>query len=173
MNQLKKGIFALLFVATLGVANAQEVAHIDAQQLLSLMPETKAANEELTKLTEGYQVEIKKMENEIKAVTDKLKPFEQKDPATITTQERTTIQGYVKDYQERLEKLGEFREQAGKTLEQNRVRLLTPLEKKAQDAINAAAAKKGVKYVLDASSVLYYNGGYNLLEDVKKELGIK
>ena len=37
---------------------------------------------------------------------------------------------------------------------------------------HAAAAKKGVKYVLPAGVLVYKAGGYDLLNDVKKELGL-
>ncbi len=50
--------------------------------------------------------------------------------------------------------------------------LMDPIEKKVMDAINAAAAKKGVKYVLPAGVLVYKAGGYDLLNDVKKELGL-
>ncbi len=50
--------------------------------------------------------------------------------------------------------------------------LMDPIEKRVTDAINAAAAKKGVKYVLPAGVLVYKAGGYDLLNDVKKELGL-
>ena len=50
--------------------------------------------------------------------------------------------------------------------------LMDPIEKRVMDAINSAAAKKGVKYVLPAGVLVYKAGGYDLLNDVKKELGL-
>ena len=49
---------------------------------------------------------------------------------------------------------------------------MDPIEKRVTDAINAAAEKKGVKYVLPAGVLVYKAGGYDLLNDVKKELGL-
>ena len=60
MKQVKQIVVALvLFVATTSFVNAQsKVAHIDVTQLLSAMPEMKAAEAELKKLQETYNADI-------------------------------------------------------------------------------------------------------------------
>ncbi|MGB5379198.1 MAG: OmpH family outer membrane protein, partial [Muriicola sp.] len=60
MKHLKKVAVAIvLFVAATGFVNAQStVAHINVTDLLSEMPEMKAAQAELKKLQETYKADI-------------------------------------------------------------------------------------------------------------------
>ncbi len=50
---------------------------------------------------------------------------------------------------------------------------IVPLRTKAQEAINAAAKENGYAYVLDSNSILVGPPGDNILNLVKKKLGIK
>lgn len=47
--------------------------------------------------------------------------------------------------------------------------------KKAEDAVKAVAKEKGYAYVLDITQpgVVYFDGGINILGDVKAKLGLK
>ena len=73
MRNVKKIAVALvLFVVATGFVNAQsKVAHINVQQLLSEMPEMKAAQAELKKLQETYRADI---ENSYKELQNKYSP---------------------------------------------------------------------------------------------------
>ena len=68
MKQVKQIVVALLlFVATTSFVNAQsKVAHIDVTQLLSAMPEMKAAEAELKKLQETYNADIQASMTELR-----------------------------------------------------------------------------------------------------------
>ena len=75
MKHLKKIAVALvLFVAASSFVNAQsKVAHIDVQKLLADMPEMKAAESELKKLSETYQADIQASMTELQ---NKYKQYE-------------------------------------------------------------------------------------------------
>ena len=68
MKNVKRIAVALvLFVAATGFVNAQsKVAHVNVQQLLSEMPEMKAAQAELKKLQETYRADIESSMTELK-----------------------------------------------------------------------------------------------------------
>ena len=67
MKNVKRIAVALvLFVAATGFVNAQsKIAHINVQQLLSDMPEMKAAQAELKKLQETYRADIQSSMTEL------------------------------------------------------------------------------------------------------------
>ncbi len=68
MKHLKKVAVAIvLFVAATGFVNAQSsVAHINVTDLLSEMPEMKAAQAELKKLQETYKADIESSMTELR-----------------------------------------------------------------------------------------------------------
>ena len=67
MRNVKRIAVALvLFVAATGFVNAQnKIAHINVQQLLSDMPEMKAAQAELNKLQQTYRADIQNSMTEL------------------------------------------------------------------------------------------------------------
>src|SRR5690606_2099525 len=58
---------------------AQEVAHIDVSELIPSMPESKAAQTELTNLQEKYRKEMETMQKDFEA---KLKKYQEEAPTT-------------------------------------------------------------------------------------------
>ena len=89
MKNVKKMIVALVFfVAATGFVNAQsKVAHINVQQLLSEMPEMKAAQAELKKLQETYRANI---EGSLKELQDKYTQYSN-EAASKTKEENETV----------------------------------------------------------------------------------
>ena len=71
----------LIAVLTVGFNSVQaqlNVAHIDTQALIALMPETKAMQAELEKLAGTYQSEIKAMQGQIES---KAKKYTEEGPS--------------------------------------------------------------------------------------------
>ena len=101
MKNVKKMAVALvLFVAATGFINAQSVAHINVQQLLSEMPEMKSAQAELKKLQETYRADIESSMTELKN-----KYTQYSNEATSKSKEENEkraqeLQGFEKNIQE-------------------------------------------------------------------------
>ena len=70
--------------------------------------------------------------------------------------------------------IGEYRQTAEQDLRQKEVELLKPVFEKARTTIQKVARAKGYDYVLDSTTGtgLLMADGYDLMPDVKKELGI-
>lgn len=166
MKHLKTLLLVAIFTVGLGV-NAQKTAHINTDKLLTAMPETKALKTELEKLQKTYRDEIEGM---FKALEAKIKKYEaegkgqtqevnqkraievQQDRAKIQQAEQTMNQEMNKKYQE-------------KTI---------PILEKAQNAIKAVAAEKGIIYVLDATpgkGLIVFDSGDDIYTAVKTKLG--
>jgi outer membrane protein len=167
MKHLKKITIALvLFVAMTSFVNAQKIAHIDVQQLLSEMPEMKAAQAELQKLGETYKADIESSVTELK---NKYTQYSN-EAATKSKEENdkraTELQGYEKN-------IGEAQQTAQQELQKKQQELMGPITEKAKAAIEKVAAAQGIDYVIDASpgGGLIVAKGKDLLPEVKKELG--
>ncbi|QWX84126.1 OmpH family outer membrane protein [Cellulophaga sp. HaHaR_3_176] len=164
-----KGIVAavVLFVATTGFVNAQnKVAHINVTELMSQMPEMKAAEAELKKLEETYGADIQSSMTELQ---NKYKQY-QSEAASKSDEENqkrgAELQGFEKTIQE-------ARQKASQELQTKQIALLGPISDKAKAAIEKVAGVQGMNYVLDSSqgSGVIVATGTDLLPLVKKELG--
>lgn len=172
MKNLKLiAVFAMLIVGSVTVS-AQEVGHVNPYALIQAMPEKTAADNELKAMYDKHEAEIKKQEEALqKLVSDTQKEMEGKTDEQIKAL-APQLQAKQQEYQTGLQKLQTYQQAAQKEVADKEEALMKPINEKAQKAIDKVAAAKGLKYVIDASVVLYANGT-DILPDVKKELGIK
>ncbi|MFS4467007.1 OmpH family outer membrane protein [Maribacter sp. 2210JD10-5] len=168
MKNVKRIAVALmLFVAATSFVNAQsKVAHIDVTQLLAAMPEMKAAEAELKKLSETYQADIQASMTELR---NKYTQY-QNEAASKSKEENekraVELQGMEKT-------VGEFQQNAQQEIQKKQAELFAPISEKAKAAIDKVAAAQGFDYVIDSQPQggLIVAKGKDLLADVKKELG--
>ena len=169
MKQLKTILFAtVLSLGVLGFAQAQsKVAHINSTDLIQAMPEMKSAQAQMEKLGKTYEADIKDMATQLDT---KAKQYDS-EAATRTTeqnakraQELQTMENNIRQYQA----------QAQRDMQQKEMDLLQPITEKAKAAILKVARAQGYEYVLDSSqgNGVIMADGKDLLNDVKKELGI-
>src|SRR5690606_18292536 len=168
MRNVKMIAVALVFfVAATGFVNAQsKVAHINVQQLLSEMPEMKAAQAELKKLQETYRADIQSSMTELQN-----KYTQYSNEATSKSEEENQkraqeLQGFERNIQE-------AEQAAMQEMQKKQQELFAPISDKAKAAIEKVAAAQGFDYVIDASPglSLIVAKGKDLLPEVKKELG--
>ncbi len=168
MKQLKKvAVAVVLFIAATSFVQAQsKIAHINVTELLSQMPEMKAAQAELKKLEETYRADIQSSLDELK---NKLTQYN--NEASAMSQEENQkraleLQGFERN-------IGEAQQAAQQELAKKQSELFEPISKKAKDAIEKVAAAQGYDYVVDASpgAGVIVAKGKDLLPDVKQELG--
>ena len=165
-------LFRNLFVAVallmaFNSVQAQNVAHIDSEQLLMAMPETKAMETELKKVQQTYADEYN---GQMAALQAKLKKYDAEAPTQtdIKNQER---QQEVQGLQQKIEKYGQTAQQE---IQKKQFDLLKPIVEKAQQAVKDVASEKGIQYVLDSSpgKGLIVFEGEDLLGAVKTKLGL-
>jgi len=168
MKQFKTLLFAsLLFVGATSFSTAQtKIAHINTTQLVEAMPDMKAAQAEIERLTKTYEAEIKTMATELQ---NKVKLYQaEQDTKTeevniARAQEVQTMEQSIRQYQG----------QAQQDLQKKEADLFKPIFDKAKAAIDKVAKAQGYQYVLDSTQgggVLVADGK-DLLADVKTELG--
>ena len=169
MKQFKTFLIALVaFFGTASTINAQsKVAHIDTQQLISEMPDMKAAQNQLQKLQKTYQTELQTMSTELQ---NKMKQY-QAEASTKTDEENAKRAQEVQGTRDNILK---YEQNAQQEMGKKQENLIKPIMDKARLAIQKVARAKGYQYVIDstAGSGLILADGPDLLEDVKKELGM-
>lgn len=150
---------------------AQEIAYIDTQAVIESMPAYKKAEGELEILGKKHQDAIAKLQADYKGFMETA----QKDLAGKSQEEQQKLiaaNKYQEKEQQMQQKYETYAKAAQDEMQAKEKALMDPIEKRVSDAISSAAAKKGVKYVLPAGVLVYKAGGYDLLNDVKKELGL-
>lgn len=174
LNTFKMKQFRTLLIAvalTLGgtaFSNAQsKIAHIASQELVQTMPAFKDAQAQLEKLQKTYDAEIRDMMTEAQKTMQR---YESEAP-TKTEEENAKRAQELQSTQRRIQEHGQNAQQ---DLQKKELDLLKPVYEKARVAIQKVARAKGFDYVLDSSngSGVIMADGYNLMPDVKKELGM-
>jgi len=166
MKQLKTLFFAsLIFIGATSIVKAQaKIAHINTQELIQAMPETKKAEAEIQKLGKTYEATI---QESFKELDTKLKQYN----AEAESKSQEENQRRMQEVEGMKQSLTEYQQQAQKDLQQKEFDLLKPITEKAKAAIERVAAAQGYEYVLEASTLIVAQGK-DLMDDVKKELGI-
>lgn len=160
-------IAAAMFLGANQAMQAQaKVAHINVQELMTTMPEMKAAQTQLQKLGESYDKDYTAMVTEYQTKMQKYEA-EAKNVTEAVNQTR------MKEMQDMGQRIQQYQQNAEKEIGQKQQDLMKPIMDKAQAAIAKVAKNKGYQYVLDATvgSGVVVADGPNLLNDVKKELG--
>ena len=149
--------------------NAQsKVAHINTQELVAAMPETKQMQEELKKVAQAYDTEYKSQGTALQA---KVQKYDQEAPTQTDAKNAERMQE-VQDLQKKLQV---YAQTAQQELAKKQEDLYKPIGEKAKKAIEDVAATLGLEYVFDSSpgAGLVVYKGKDLMTATKTKLGIK
>jgi outer membrane protein len=168
MKHLKSILFATaLCIGMVSFVGAQsKIAHINTQELIQAMPEMAQAKTQLETLSKTYQTELQSLGAEFQKKVE----LYDKEAATKTKEENTNR---AKEVQTMEQSIREYQAKAQQDLQKKEFDLLKPITEKAKSKILEVARAQGFDYVLDSSQgVTIMADGKNLLDDVKKSLGI-
>lgn len=164
-NAIKKVALIIVSVGCLTIANAQKIAHLSLDSLVSMMPETKTAKDAAQNYLKGIEAEVMNMQTELQTkYEDYLK-----NEANMAEVVKKNKQEELNSLQKRIE---DFRQQAQMDYQRKYGELTAPIMEKAKKGIEAVAKEAGYKYVLDTSTgnVLYSEASDDILMAVKKKL---
>ena len=149
------------------LASAQKLGHINSQEIMAVMPETKQMSQRLDSLQSAYETQLANMQEEF---NKKVAEFQQQQ-ATMTAGVREFRQQELAEMEQRMQM---FYQTIQKDLQTKQVEYLQPVQTKLLEAINKIAAAQGCTYVVDRATVLYVGAdALDLTSAVRAELGIK
>ncbi len=157
-------VFALSFQAK---GQSKEVAHIDMNALLDLMPEMQQAQAEISRTDRAYRDEFQTTYREYQA---KFQKFDE-EKATLTPEQSAKRES---DLQLIERNLGQTQQNIEKQIKEKQDMLFKPIREKAQKMVTQVADAQGFFYVFDSSADngMIMAKGKNLLPDVKKSMGL-
>jgi len=171
-STMKKLITAavVLTIAMFGLTNSafsqSKIGYVSTEELIGTMPEAEKANAQLqdyqTSLTQqgnDYYKELSEKDSVFQADSAKLSPAAKELRRNDLIALYQKVQGWNQATQQKVQEKSQ--------------ELIVPIRAKAFEAIKAAAKEAGYNYVLEEGSVLVGPPGDNILELVKKKLGIK
>lgn len=164
---MKKGFLIIILFTSLFSFSQSKTAHINYNQLVLSMPETKQADSLLKQLTQNYQAELTRLESEYKVKVEKY----QKEEKTLP---EATKQLRLKELKDAEATYANFKEAAQKDISEKDKSLFTPIFEKAKKTVTDVAKSKGYDYVIDSSKgqYVYMNPKDDLMELVKKKMGL-
>lgn len=170
MKKIKNLIFLILLVFVVGFVNAQtKVAHINSQELISIMPEMELAKAEFSKLQKSLSDDIQNLINNYRKKADQ---YSDETPSKTKAENENRI-NELDDLKAQIQKA---QISAEKEAEEKYIELTEPIKEKALSAIQKVGREKGFSVILDSTneSVFLLKDSVltDLMEAVKEELGI-
>ena len=168
---MKKIILSLCAVLVISsVSFAQKTGFVDTEYILSNIPEYKAAQAEMDKISVDWQKEIEAKYSEI----DKLYKIYQAESVLLTDDMRKKRENEIINKEKEVKELQKQRFGVDGELFSKRMELVKPIQDKVYSAVKQVAERGGLAFIFDKAgqvSLLYTNSKYDKSEDVLNFLG--
>ena len=170
-NNMKKivlSIIAIVFCSFVSIA--QKIGYVDTDYILSNIPEYKAAQTEIDKISVDWQKEIEAKYAEI----DKLYKIYQAESVLLTDDMKKKRENEIINKEKEVKELQKQRFGVDGELFNKRMELVKPIQDKVYNAVKQVAEKSGLAFIFDKAgqvSMLYSNSKYDKSEDVLNLLG--
>ncbi len=164
----KINLILLTLVLTLSFSSFAQsnVAHVNSQEIIALMPETIAADTEIKSIEATYTKEIEGMR---KALIEKDQQYASEE-ASVSEELNQTRMAEIADQTQRVQA---YINQIQQELQRKSMDLMQPISDKYSKAVEAVADRMGFDYVFENNKqVLLVSKGTDITEEVKKELGL-
>ena len=159
-------LLTLLSIFTLNYAIAQaKLGHINAQEILILMPEYKTAEIELQKHETTLQTQLEASYAEFQKKEEEFKANESTYDDLIRNDKLSALQ-------ELIGRIQKFERDAQASIQKKQEELLIPINQKLITAIQEVANEGGFTYIFTAEILYSASESNNIGPLVKKKLGI-
>ena len=167
---LKKiAIVALLFILPLGVMAQVKFAHLNSQEIITVMPEFTKAQADLDAMSKKFQEEMQRTQTEFNKRYQEFVAQADSLPKTIAERRQ-------KELQDMAQRQEQFQQEAYQTMQQAQQDAMTPIYKKLDEAIQAVGKAEGVVYIfgIARTPIAYVSSqSVDVTAKVKAQLGIK
>lgn len=170
---LKKIALVMLLALPMGVfAQNLKFGHINAQEIVTAMPEFTKAQNDIQALEKQLTAELQRTQEEFNKKYQEFQQAIAKDSLPQNIAERRQ-----KELQDMAQRQDQFQQEAAQQMQKAQADAMAPIYKKLDDAIKAVGAAEGVVYIFDLARtpIPYVNEAQsiNLTNKVKTHLGIK
>lgn len=155
------------FAASAQTAKPIKLGHLDVQKLMSVMPESKKAEETL----QAKQAEIQKEMTSMTETYQKLVQEYQANEKTYTDLVRANKEQEIRSLGERIQS---FRDLADQQLQETYNKLMAEIMEKIQKAAQEVGKDNGFTYIFTMNALLFAaDNSEDVLPLMKKKLGLQ
>lgn len=168
MKKIVLSVIAVIVIST--VSFAQKIGYVDTEYILSNIPEYKAAQAEMDKISVDWQKEIEAKYSEI----DKLYKIYQAESVLLTDDMKKKRENEIINKEKEVKELQKQRFGVDGELFSKRMELVKPIQDKVYNAVKQVAERGGLAFIFDKAgqvSLLYSNSKYDKSEDVLTFMG--
>lgn len=164
---LTAALITAIFSTSFLIAGAQtKIGYINTEELVSLMPETAKADSNLQQYRSALIENYQDKQNALQTAIDKFNADSSKMTSSVKDVKRGDLQKMLMDLQGEEQRIQQ-------QLQQRQQELISPINKKAFDAIQAVAKEGGYGYILERGALLVAPPADDVLPLVAKKLGLK
>lgn len=165
---LKKILLAVALALPMFVsAQTVKIGLVDTQSIMTAMPETTAAQNQVQEASKKYDEEYTKLGEEMKRMYEELQNM--KDDVLPAIKERKT-----RDFTDYQQKIQQFEQNAVQDLQKLQNDLMAPIMQKLRSAIESVGKEAGYSLILPVETALYYGAPTeDITSLVKTKLGVK
>jgi outer membrane protein len=166
-NVIKTAVVGAMMTFGSYTALAQKIAHVNLDSLITIMPESKTAQQAVQDYAKQLEGQVTAMQTELQT---KYEAY-QKDAPNLAPIVKDSREKELNDLNQRIQ---DFQQQAQADYQKKSAELSKPVYEKAKKAIDVVAKENGYKYVLDTSTglVIYNEPADDIIGLVVKKLGI-
>ncbi len=167
----KKSIPFLLVLALLAstvmAQKASKFGHVNAAELINLMPERKVAMAKMDTVTKEMEKQLQEMAAEFRSKQEKYMAEAGKLTDVLKADKEVELQNLSTRIQN-------FQQQAEESLQAKQQELMDPIITKAKKAIEQVAKENNYTYIFDTSTgaLLFWEESDNVINLVKKKLNL-
>ncbi len=169
-----KKLFTVCSFVLLGMiqVNAQKIAIVDINEILSSLPEYQTAQTEIDKTAAEWRQQIAQEFDKVKSMYNKF----QAEQVLLSEADKAKKEEEIIKKEEEVRELQKRKFGPEGELFNKRQEMVSPIQDKVFSAIETYAAERSFDIILDKSSnagILFTNGEYDKTADIKKKLKIK
>jgi outer membrane protein len=168
IRQMKKILFAAIMLLAPLTMSAQKFGHFNSNEIVQLMPEWTAAQNEIQTLTKQYDEDLKRMQEEFQKKSEEF----EKEQANLLDNVRQRRQAELQDLYQRLQQTYQDNQTA---LQKAAMEKQQAISEKVTEAVKKIGDEGGYVYIMDITSCIPYINtklSTDITPELKKALGI-
>ncbi|MBL7697209.1 MAG: OmpH family outer membrane protein [Chitinophagaceae bacterium] len=156
----------IALVASSSVNAQNKIGYISTEELVSIMPETAKADSNLQQYRSALIQNAQEKQSSLESAIEKFNKDSSSMSVSVKDVKRGELQKMLNDLQAEDQRIQQ-------QLQQRQQELITPINRKAFDAIQSVAKENGYSYVLEKGALLVAPPGEDILPLVAKKLNLK
>lgn len=155
---MRKVFFTITFALTSLFAFAQNLAHMDTQKIIPMLPDYEKAQQELQAAMEKSQEEMEFFAQKVKEKQEEYLKLEKQCQLDPENCDQGSLQLAYQFYEDRMKSFEDLQYKSEMELQNLESSKINGIVSKIQKAAKAVAEEKGYVYVFDISSLLVAGG---------------